>query len=179
MQTSPKSGPKPDPKPGPHSGSEPFHNLEQSLDAIVTEHAGQIGALMPILHAVQEKLGFVPETAIPILANRLNLSRAEVYGVVHFYHDFRSGPSGTHVIQVCRAEACQAMGSVALEEHIKHTLGVDYGQTTADGQFTLQPVYCLGNCACTPTLRIDDQIHARVTPKRFEQLLQALLEPVL
>jgi len=150
--------------------------LEQTLDEIVTEHSGQIGALMPILHSVQERLGYVPEAAIPILATKLNLSRAEVHGVVHFYHDFRSELPGKHVIQVCRAEACQAMGSVALEQHIKHTLGIDYGQTSADGQFSLQPVYCLGNCACTPTVRIDEQIHARVTPKRFEQLLQSLLE---
>ncbi len=178
MRASHKSGPESGPKSGPNSGSEPVQNLEQTLDAIVTGHAGQIGALMPILHAVQEKFGFVPEAAIPILSRRLNLSRAEVHGVMHFYHDFRSAPPGAHVIQVCRAEACQAMGSGALEKHIKHTLGVDYGQTTADGRFTLQPVYCLGNCACTPSMRIDDQVYARVTPKRFEQLLQALLEPV-
>jgi len=151
--------------------------LEQTLDEIVAEHSGQIGALMPILHALQDRLGYVPEAAIPILATKLNLSRAEVHGVVHFYHDFRSELPGKHTIQVCRAEACQAMGSVALEKHIKHTLGIDYGQTSADGRFTLQPVYCLGNCACTPSVRIDEQIHARVTPKRFEQLLQSLLEP--
>jgi len=151
--------------------------LEQTLDEIVAEHSGQIGALMPILHALQDRLGYVPEAAIPILATKLNLSRAEVHGVVHFYHDFRSEPPGKHTIQVCRAEACQAMGSVVLEEHIKHTLGIDYGQTSADGRFTLLPVYCLGNCACTPSVRIDEQIHARVTPKRFEQLLQSLLGP--
>jgi len=151
--------------------------LEQTLDEIVAEHSGQIGALMPILHALQDRLGYVPEAAIPILATKLNLSRAEVHGVVHFYHDFRSELPGKHTIQVCRAEACQAMGSLALEEHIKHTLGIDYGQTSADGRFTLLPVYCLGNCACTPSVRIDEQIHARVTPKRFEQLLQSLLGP--
>ncbi|MDZ4729779.1 MAG: formate dehydrogenase subunit gamma [Xanthomonadales bacterium] len=152
-------------------------DLEQTVTAIVVDHAGQIGALMPILHAVQEHFGFVPQEAIPLLASLLNLSRAEVHGVMHFYHDFRSQPAGKHVIQVCRAEACQAMGSQDLEKHIKDLLGIDFGQTTADGQFTLEPVYCLGNCACTPSLRIDDDIHARVTPKRFEQLLQSLLEP--
>lgn len=152
-------------------------DLEQAVTSIVADHAGQIGALLPILHAVQEHLGFVPEDAIPLLASQLNLSRAEVHGVMHFYHDFRSQPAGKHVIQVCRAEACQAMGSEGLEKHIKGLLGIDYGQTTADGQFTLQPVYCLGNCACTPSLRIDDDVHARVTPKRFDQLLQSLLEP--
>lgn len=152
-------------------------DLEQTVTAIVVDHAGQIGALIPILHAVQEHFGFVPEDAIPLLASQLNLSRAEVHGVMHFYHDFRSQPAGKHVIQVCRAEACQAMGSQDLEKHIKGLLGIDFGQTTADGQFTLEPVYCLGNCACTPSLRIDDDVHARVTPKRFEQLLQSLLEP--
>jgi formate dehydrogenase subunit gamma len=152
-------------------------NLEQVVTSIVTEHAGQIGALMPILHALQEHFGFVPEDAIPLLAMQLNLSRAEVHGVMHFYHDFRSQPAGKHLIQVCRAEACQAMGSQDLEKHIKGLLGIDFGQTTADGQFSLEPVYCLGNCACTPSLRIDDDIHARVTPKHFDQLLQSLLEP--
>lgn len=152
-------------------------NLEETIGKIVSDHAGQIGALMPVLHAVQEHFGYVPEAAVPLLASQLNLSRAEVHGVIGFYHDFRSQTAGKHLIQVCRAEACQAMGSVALENHIKQLLGIDFGQTTVDGQFSLEPVYCLGNCACTPTLRIDDDIHARVTPKRFEQILQALLEP--
>lgn len=152
-------------------------NLEETVAKIVSDHAGQIGALMPILHAVQEHYGFVPEAVVPLLAGKLNLSRAEVHGVIGFYHDFRSQPAGKHLIQVCRAEACQAMGSVALEQHIKDLLGIDFGQTTADGQFSLEPVYCLGNCACTPSIRIGDDIHARVTPRRFEQLLRPLLEP--
>jgi len=151
-------------------------SLEESLEGIVSDHAGQVGALMPILHAVQERFGFVPEDAIPILARKLNLSRAEVHGVMHFYHDFRKEMPGDHIIQVCRAEACQAMGSVALEEHVKKTLDIDFGETSKDGRFTLEPVYCLGNCACTPSIRIDDGIHARVTPKRFDQLLAALPE---
>lgn len=163
--------------PAPHPDREPLQNLEQTLDSIVRDHAGQIGALMPILHAVQERYGFVPEAAVPLLASRLNLSRAEVHGVIGFYHDFRSQSPGRHVIQVCRAEACQAMGSAALEQHVKDLLGIDFGQTTADGKFSLEPVYCLGNCACTPSVRIDDDVHGRVTPKRFEQILQSLLEP--
>ncbi len=152
-------------------------DLEKAVTAIVANHAGQMGSLMPILHAIQEQFDYVPEAVVPVLASQLNLSRAEVHGVIHFYHDFCSEKPGKHIIQVCRAEACQAMGSRDLEKHIKDLLGIDYGQTTKDGQFTLKPVYCLGNCACTPTLRIDDDIHARVTPKRFEQLLQTLLEP--
>lgn len=151
-------------------------SLEESLEGIVSDHAGQVGALMPILHAVQERFGFVPEDAIPILARKLNLSRAEVHGVMHFYHDFRKEMPGDHIIQVCRAEACQAMGSVALEEHVKRKLEIDFGETSKDGRFTLEPVYCLGNCACTPSVRIDDDIHARVTPERFDQLLEMLPE---
>jgi formate dehydrogenase subunit gamma len=151
-------------------------SLKEALETIVSNHAGQIGALMPILHAVQERFGFVPEDAIPVLAEKLNLSRAEVHGVMHFYHDFKSELPGDHTIQVCRAEACQAMGSVALEQHIQKRLGITYGETTADGKFTLEPVYCLGNCACTPSIRVDDDVHARVTPDRFDQLLLAMTE---
>lgn len=151
--------------------------LEETVTRIVEDHTGQLGPLLPILHSVQAHFGYVPEAAIPLLARKLNLSRAEVHGVMHFYHDFRSQPAGRHLIQVCRAEACQAMGSAKLETHVKELLGIDFGQTTADGRFSLEPVYCLGNCACTPSVRIDDDIHARVTPKRFEQLLRTLLEP--
>ena len=151
-------------------------NLEETVNKIVSDHAGQVGALMPVLHALREHFGCIPEDAVPLLASQLNLSRAEVHGVIGFYHDFRSQPAGKHLVQVCRAEACQAMGSIELEKHVKELLGIDYGQTTVDGQFSLEPVYCLGNCACTPSVRINDDIHARVTPKRFEQLLKPLLE---
>ncbi len=151
-------------------------SLAETVEAVVQEHAGAIGALLPVLHSLQQRLGYIPSEAIPLVAKALNLSRAEVHGVMHFYHDFRSEPAGDHVIQLCRAEACQAMGGRALEAHVKARLGVDYGATTADGRFTLEPVYCLGNCACTPSLRIDDAIHARVTPKRFDQLLDELQE---
>jgi formate dehydrogenase subunit gamma len=150
------------------------NSLAEAVEAVVQEHAGAIGALLPVLHSLQQRLGYIPSEAIPLLAKALNRSRAEVHGVMHFYHDFRSEPAGDHVIQLCRAEACQAMGGRALEAHVKARLGVDYGATTADGRFTLEPVYCLGNCACTPSLRIDDAIHARVTPKRFDQLLDEL-----
>lgn len=152
-------------------------SLAEAVEAVVQEHAGAIGALLPVLHSLQQRLGYIPSAAIPLLAKALNRSRAEVHGVMHFYHDFRSEPAGDHVIQLCRAEACQAMGGRALEAHVKARLGVDYGATTADGRFTLEPVYCLGNCACTPSLRIDDAIHARVTPGRFDQLLDELQEP--
>jgi len=151
-------------------------SLAETVEAVVQEHTGQVGALMPVLHGVQQRMGYIPSAAIALIAKALNLSRAEVHGVVHFYHDFRSEPAGDHIIQVCRAEACQAMGGRALEAHVKARLGIDFGQTSADGRFTLDPVYCLGNCACTPSVCIDETVYARVTPQRFDQLLAQLPE---
>ncbi len=132
------------------------------------------GGLLPLLHAIQDSVGYIPAEVIPDIARALQLSRAEVHGVVSFYHDFRSQPAGSHVLQICRAEACQALGSRALEAHAKSSLGIGYGETTADGAVTLEPVYCLGNCACSPSVRIDDEIHARVDAARLDQLLAQL-----
>jgi len=132
------------------------------------------GALLPILHAIQESLGFVPKDAVPIVAHQLNLSIAEVHGVVTFYHYFLREPPGRHVVHVCRAEACQALGSQALEAHIKKTLVVDYHGTTLDGAITLEPVYCLGNCALGPSIMIDAQLKGRVSPARFDALMAPL-----
>lgn len=129
------------------------------------------GALLPILHAVQDALGYVPRDAVPLVANALNLSRADVHGVVSFYHYFRSEPCGRHVVQICRAESCQAMGSVALEAHAKHALGIDWHETTRDGAVTLEPVYCLGNCALSPAVMIDGELHGRVTAQSFDALV--------
>ena len=129
------------------------------------------GALLPILHAVQEALTFVPKDAIPLIARELNLSMAEVHGVVTFYHYFMQERPGRSVVHLCRAEACQALGSVALEAHVKSRLGVGYHGTTSDGAVTLEPVYCLGNCALGPSMMIDQQLHGRVTPERFDALL--------
>lgn len=137
------------------------------------------GALLPILHAVQDKLGYIPPKSIPLLAEGLNLSRAEVHGVVSFYHYFRSKPSGNHIVQICRAESCQAMGSRALELHAKQTLNIDYKQTTPEGDITLEPVYCLGNCACSPAIRIDNEVHGHVDPKKFEHLLSSLRTQII
>jgi formate dehydrogenase subunit gamma len=129
------------------------------------------GALLPILHAVQEALTFVPKDAVPVIARELNLSIAEVHGVVSFYHYFLQERPGRHVMHLCRAEACQALGSVALEAHVKTRLGVDYHGTTSDGAITLEPVYCLGNCALGPSLMVNEQLHGRVTPERFDALM--------
>jgi len=130
------------------------------------------GALLPILHGIQEKLGCVPPDAIPLIASELNLTRAEVHGVVTFYHDFRSSPPGRHVVRVCQAESCQAMGSGALTTYAKKLLGVDFHETTRDEVFSLEPVYCLGNCACSPAVMVDEEVYGRITPQRFEQILK-------
>lgn len=132
----------------------------------------QPGALLPVLHGVQASLGYVPEEAIPLIAREMNLSRADVHGVVTFYHYFRTHPVGKHVIYLCRAESCQAMGAAKLEQHVKQKLGVDFHETTADGAWTLEPVYCLGNCACSPAMMVDDELKGRMTPERFDLLLQ-------
>ena len=129
------------------------------------------GALLPILHAVQETVGFVPQDAVPIIARELNLSLAEVHGVLSFYHYYRKTRGGRHVVHLCRAEACQALGAVQLEAHAKRSLGVDFHGTTADGAITLEPVFCLGNCALGPSIMIDEQLKGRVTPQRFDELM--------
>lgn len=140
--------------------------------AALQAHRHRPGALLPLLHAVQEALGHVPKEAIPLIAYELNLSRAEVHGVVSFYHWFRQEAPGRSVLHLCRAEACQSVGSAALEAHARQRLGIDYHQTTADGAITLEPVYCLGNCALGPSMMIDGQVLGRVTPERFDALLQ-------
>jgi formate dehydrogenase subunit gamma len=141
------------------------------VQRIAGEHSHRPGPLLEVLHAVQHTLGFVPVGAIPIIARELNLSRAEVHGVVTFYHHFRSAKPGRAVIQVCRAEACQSMRGAELEAHAKAKLGVDYHETTPDGRYSLEPVYCLGNCACAPSVMIGEEIHGRVTPERFDALI--------
>jgi formate dehydrogenase subunit gamma len=129
------------------------------------------GPLLEILHGVQAALGFIPPAAVPLLAAELNLSRAEVHGVVTFYHHFRSSAPGRHTLRLCQAESCQAMGALELAEHVKARLGVDFHETTADGTYTLEPVYCLGNCACSPALMIDEELQGRVTPQSFDALI--------
>ncbi len=148
--------------------NQPFHHL---VAQIVGRLRTQPGPLLLVLHAVQDELGYIPAEAVPLIAEGLNLSRAEVHGVVTFYHYFRHAPAGQHVVQLCRAEACQAMRGEQLEAHARQRLGIDYHQTTADGKFSLQPVYCLGNCACSPAMMIDGQLHGRVSSQRFDELI--------
>lgn len=150
-----------------------------AVRAACATHRERPGALLPVLHAVQDALGWVPPAAIALVARELNLSRAEVHGVASFYHHFRSAPPGRHVVRLCRAEACQARGARALEAHAKQALGVDFGATSRDGAVTLEAVYCLGNCACGPALLVDDRdLHANVTPARFDALLAQWREAV-
>ncbi|TDU27985.1 formate dehydrogenase gamma subunit [Panacagrimonas perspica] len=142
-----------------------------AVQAAVQANRDQPGNLLLVLHAVQDRLGFVPPDAVALIAFELNLSRAEVHGVVSFYHAFRTAKPGRHVLHLCRAEACQSVGAAALEAHAKKSLGVDFHGTTADGAVTLEPVYCLGNCALGPALMIDDKLCGRVTPARFDQFV--------
>ncbi len=129
------------------------------------------GALLPILHAVQQELGYIPKDAVPLIAEELNLSRADVHGVISFYHYFRTAKPGRHVLQLCRAEACQAVGAVSLADHARRSLGVDFHGTTADGAITLEAVYCLGNCALGPSAMLDDRLVGRVSCHRLDELL--------
>ena len=142
------------------------------ISDVVQKYASTPGGLMPLLHEVQAKIGFIPKDQVTIIASGMGLSRAEVHGVISFYHDFHYQPRGQTTIHLCRAEACQAMGSRKLETHAKKRLGIEFGETTSDGRFSLEPVYCLGNCACSPSIRMGDDIHARVDEKRFDQLLE-------
>ena len=145
---------------------------EQDISHLLEQYRNVPGGLLPLLHAIQAELGYIPPDTVEAIASAMNLSRAEVHGVISFYHDFRSEPLGRHRVQICRAEACQAMGSRELEAHAMATLGMAFGETSADGAITLEPVYCLGNCACTPSIRVGDRVYARVTPERFDEILE-------
>lgn len=149
-------------------------SIEEIVEAAVDSQRGKIGALLPVLHSIQHQLGHIPRDAVAAIARSMSLSRAEVHGVISFYHDFRNEPAGENIVHLCRAEACQAMGSRELEKHARQRLAIDFGETSADGRFSLEPVYCLGNCACAPSIRIGDEIHARVSADRFDELIEQL-----
>jgi len=138
---------------------------------IVTTHKGQRGALLPILHAIQEALGCVPPEAIPVLADELNLSRADVHGVVSFYHDFRSTPAGRTTVRICRGEACQAVGAQRLVDHLQDSRGLSLGDTSADGSVTVEQVFCLGNCALGPAAQVNGRLRGRLDEARLTTIL--------
>jgi formate dehydrogenase subunit gamma len=148
---------------------------DDEASGIIEAHASQRGPLLPILHALQEHFGYVDARAVPLIAKTLNLSRADVHGVRSFYKDFRSEPPGAVQVQVCRAEACQAMGGHELAAHATRQLGVDFGGTTSDRSATLDQVFCLGNCALPPSVTVNGRLHGRVDPARFDALLAGAL----
>ena len=148
-------------------------HLAETVSAVCAASDNRPADLMEMLHEIQARLGYVPEGATQLLAQALNLSRAEVHGVISFYHDFQRTPLGRHIVRVCRAEACQAVGCEALAKHAATSLGVGFGETRGDGKATLEAVYCLGNCALGPSVMIDGDLHGRVDAQRFDALIRA------
>ncbi len=146
-------------------------SIQETVQSFITTLKDKPGALLPILHGIQDALGYIPADSVPAIAQGLHLSRAEVHGVISFYHYFRDTPPGKQTIHICRAESCQAMGGKQLEQHVKDQLGIDYHETTADGQFSLEPVYCLGNCACSPAIQIGDDIYGKVSAQSFDAII--------
>lgn len=146
-------------------------DITSHLAAILDEHDTRQDQLLPVLHALQDRIGFVPPDAVPAIAEHFNLSRAEVHGVITFYHHFRSSPPARRTVQLCRAEACQSMGADGLLAHAQQALGCGLHEHSADGAFALEPVYCLGLCASSPAMSIDGVPFARVTPARFDRLV--------
>lgn len=142
-----------------------------SVNNAIASQQDKPGALLPILHDIQDSLGYIPSDAVTLIAKALNLSRAEVHGVISFYHYFRQTPPGKHTLQICQAESCQAMGSEALTDHARKVLGVGFHETSADQAVSLEPVYCLGNCACSPAIMLDDEVYGRVNHAQLEQLI--------
>ena len=147
------------------------NSIQETVQAVITTLKDKPGALLPILHGIQDALGYIPADSVSAIAQGLHLSRAEVHGVISFYHYFRDTPPGKQTIHICRAESCQAMGGKELEQHVKDQLGIDYHETTADGQFSLEPVYCLGNCACSPAIQVGEDIYGRVSPQSFDAII--------
>ncbi|HEY2757662.1 MAG TPA: formate dehydrogenase subunit gamma [Pseudolabrys sp.] len=143
----------------------------EHASTLIAAHVGREGPLLPILHELQETFGYIPDAAVPLIAQALNLSRAEVHGVVTFYHDFREAPAGRHVLKLCQAEACQSCGSDALAAHAERQLGVKLGETTGDGRVTVEPVYCLGLCATAPSAMLNGRLVGRLNERRLDALL--------
>jgi formate dehydrogenase subunit gamma len=154
---------------------QPGRTVAEVVTDTVAALDGQRGALLPILHAIQETLGCVPREAVPVLAERLNLSRADVHGVVSFYHDFRAEPAGRTTVKICRAEACQAVGSGRLVDHVRDRYGMELGETRSDGALTVDQVFCLGNCALGPTVQVGERLHGRVDASKLTKLIDSAL----
>lgn len=168
MSKKPKTGKTPPPASAPSSPE------EVTAIAVCAKHGNKPSELLEILHDLQHELGFVPESTLPVMANALNLSRAEVYGVVTFYHDFKREPVGRQTIKICRAEACQSMGTDHLCSHAEKTLKTEMGGTSPDGKVTIEQVFCLGNCALSPAILIGDKLYGKVDAKRFDEIVAGL-----
>ncbi|AMN52832.1 hypothetical protein ACP90_10765 [Labrenzia sp. CP4] len=145
--------------------------MAEQISAVMEDFITLEGPLLPMLHGLQAEFGYVPQAAVELIAEALNLSKAEVHGVISFYHDFRKAPAGRHVVKICRAEACQAVGGEALGEAVLAKLGLDWHGTTRNGAVTLEPVYCLGLCACAPAAMVDGKVIGRVTEDRMTRIL--------
>lgn len=154
-----------------------MHSHTIQVGAILASRIAGSDQLLPTLHAIQDTLGFIPPESVPEIALSFNLSRAEVHGVLTFYHHFRSTPPARHTVQLCRAEACQSMGADALLQHAERALGCTLHGHSADGRFGLEPVYCLGQCATAPAMMVDDAVHARVSAARFDRIIALAKEP--
>ena len=146
-------------------------DLTERLEAIIALHRDMEGPLLPILHDVQAEWGFIPEEAQPVIAAALGMTRAEIHGVVSFYHDFREKPAGRHVLRLCRAEACQSMGADALADQVRAAFGIDFHETTPDGRLTLEPVFCLGLCACAPSAQMGERLVGRADLAKVQRLV--------
>ena len=146
-------------------------DLSERLGAIIAAHRDREGPLLPILHDIQAEWGFIPDEAEPVIAAALGLTRAEIHGVVSFYHDFREKPAGRHVLRLCRAEACQSMGADALADQVRAALGIDFHETTPDGRLTLEPVFCLGLCACAPSAQMGERLLGRADLAKVQLLV--------
>jgi formate dehydrogenase subunit gamma len=144
---------------------------EERVRDIIADHVGLEGPLLPIFHAIQAEWGHVPQMAITVIAEVLNIGRAEVHGTMSFYHDFRTEPAGRHVVKLCRAEACQAVGADSLADHARSKLGVDWHETTKNGNVTLEPVFCLGLCACGPAALVDGKVVGRVDKAKLDRII--------
>ena len=145
--------------------------IETRTRAVIAENIGLEGPLLPILHAIQHEFGYVPAESLPVIADALNISNAETHGVVSFYHDYRREPAGRHVIKLCQAEACQSMGSDAVARRFQDLLGIGMHETTADGRVTLEPVYCLGLCACSPSAMVDGEVIGRLDEETIGEIV--------
>ncbi|MGD9915868.1 MAG: formate dehydrogenase subunit gamma [Rhizobiaceae bacterium] len=148
--------------------------IAERAAAIIEEFKSLEGPLLPILHEMQHEFGYVPTETLPAIARALNISNAEVHGVVTFYHDYRKEPAGRHVLKICQAEACQSMGSDRIAAMVQQALGIGFHETSKDGSVTLEPIYCLGLCACAPSAMLDGEVLGRVDQDTIDEIVEAV-----